>query len=165
MTPELLNKLKHLANIAAHLPSDVTLEDEDAAMKALHGELAADTVLKMIVLAERALLAAAPNPAVALEPWAPSEEQFEQWRARHGLHHSHNEAFYDAASLYLEATPPALAGSQVQAAGDEVNEREAFEAWQREKQGWLYTAKAEEGTFQEERWIAWQARAAMREQP
>lgn len=72
---------------------------------------------------ERALLVAAPNPAVALEPWAPSEEQFEQWRARHGLHHSHNEAFYDAASLYLEATPPALAGSQVQAAGD------ALDAW------------------------------------
>lgn len=118
MTPELLNKLKHLANIAAHLPHDVTIEDEDATMKALHGELAADTVLQMIDLAERALLAAAPNPAVALEPWAPSEEQFEQWRARHGLHHSHNEAFYDAASLYLEATPPALAGSQVQAAGD-----------------------------------------------
>ena len=30
----------------------MTLEDEDAALKALHGELAADTVLELIALAE-----------------------------------------------------------------------------------------------------------------
>lgn len=53
MNKETLNKIKYLAGMAAHLPADVTLEDEDAALKALHGELAADTVLELIALAER----------------------------------------------------------------------------------------------------------------
>lgn len=48
MNAELINKIKWLAQVAANLPTDVTLEDEDAAMRALHSELAADTVLKLI---------------------------------------------------------------------------------------------------------------------
>jgi hypothetical protein len=41
------------------------------------------------------------------------------------------------------------------------DERAAFETWQRREQGWLYTEEAEPGTPQEDRWIAWQARAAL----
>lgn len=41
---------------------------------------------------------------------------------------------------------------------DDLKEcREEFEAWQRGQQGWLYNDEAEQGTFQEDRWIAWQA--------
>lgn len=54
MNKETFNKIKYLAGMAAHLPADVTLEDEDAALRALHGQLAADTVLELIALAERA---------------------------------------------------------------------------------------------------------------
>lgn len=124
MTPELLNKLKHLANIAAHLPSDVTLEDEDAAMKALHGELAADTVLQMIALAEGALLAAAPAP-IQKEPVGYVSQSatslLMEYRGE-GLKtsmriYSHPEPEREiTVPLYAEA----LAGSQVQAAGDAV---------------------------------------------
>lgn len=126
MTPELLNKLKHLANIAAHLPHDVTLEDEDAAMKALHGELAADTVLQMIALAERALLAAAPAPIqqestliayVATDLDGRYDVGTTPEKAKERAGHGCDTVFpiYDIGD---NATPPALAGSQVQAAGD-----------------------------------------------
>lgn len=166
MTPELLNKLKHLANIAAHLPSDVTLEDEDAAMKALHGELAADTVLQMIALAERALLAAAPAP-IQQEPEATHKRQVfmdeidaaaagSEWiqpffTPNFSLCFSVDEGaraprakwcmLFDSLDRVVagyiltrdaknwteltkvgpRATPPALAGSQVQAAGDALD--------------------------------------------
>ncbi len=115
MTPELLNKLKHLANIAAHLPHDVTLEDEDAAMKALHGELAADTVLQMIALAERALLAAAPapiqkEPSLAPDYSAMSREALERHAARMAQQLANDKArqFYDKYATGPMMTPSCL---------------------------------------------------------
>lgn len=127
-------------------------------------------ILELIALAERALLAAAPAP-IQKEPaapvaWQPSEEQFESWRSRHGLHHSHNEAFYDAASLYLDATPPALAGSQVQAAGD-ARKRVARAIWNlRREDEDRCDMELEDMGDQHSVWAeADAAIAAMREQP
>ena len=54
ITPELMNKIRALANIAAHLPVDCTVEDEDSAMVAVHADLPADTILELIALASAA---------------------------------------------------------------------------------------------------------------
>lgn len=196
MTPELLNKLKHLANIAAHLPADVTLEDEDAALKALHGELAADTVLELIALVERttAPVSLTDEGIIAyaaeifdFKPHKQGEEQKAKWitfarallaaapapiqqdseaPARQALHTMQYEDgrigwYFDCDGHYIDvekddagkysvyfrdratgkegwldqadsATPPALAGSQVQAAVDVLAERER----QKQQEGW-----------------------------
>ena len=49
------------------------------------------------------------QPAPVQEPkWKPTEGDYKEWWDRHGLHEpTSREAFYDAASLYLNATPPA----------------------------------------------------------
>jgi hypothetical protein len=68
-----------------------------------------------------------------------------------------NEAFLRLSSVQSLLSSTAQPLQQEDGKG----ERAAFEAWQRKEQGWLYNEEAEPGTFQEDRWIAWKARAAL----
>lgn len=75
-----LTKLKELALAANALPADAGIAAEDAAMKALHDWLPADTVLELIALVERqeADLAAEPaTPAPAMGEELPQDEHRE----------------------------------------------------------------------------------------
>jgi hypothetical protein len=83
-------------------------------------------------------LAAAKMFEARLPPVFRNDGQEPDWKA------------YAAAEAEAQATPE---GGQ--------DERAAFEVWQRKTQGFLYTEEAEQGTPQEDRWIAWQARAAL----
>lgn len=53
MSPAEIKKLRDLAQAALALPADAGIAAEDAAMKALHDWLPADTVLELIALVER----------------------------------------------------------------------------------------------------------------
>jgi len=54
----------------------------------------------------------------AQEPWKPTEADYKEWCDRHGL--TSREAFDDAASLYLNATPPAAQRTWVGLTNDEL---------------------------------------------
>lgn len=55
-----------------------------------------------------ALRKAADDKAGGYEPvaWTPTEQQCQEWLQRHGLHPADRDAFFDAASLYLQHTHP-----------------------------------------------------------
>lgn len=50
---------------------------------------------------------------MAARGWKPTEAQFKEWAGRHGVHlERERDAFFDAASLYLTASPAASEGAK-----------------------------------------------------
>jgi hypothetical protein len=62
---------------------------------------------KAIAAERKVLVAQRTEQEPVQEPWKPTDADYKEWWDRHGLHGpTAREAFYDAASLYLDATPP-----------------------------------------------------------
>lgn len=157
-----LAQLKTLAAAAMALPEGAGCDAEDAAMKALHDWLPADTVLELIAIAERkeaelkAARAAMPAPALTFDDYPEYNEQAMgcglEDRGEHDRYGAMRYGWDEAIHALGERIQDFLADAAQPAptdAGQAQDERAKFEAW------------FDNTTSRALAWDAWKARAAL----